>query len=437
MKIIMPRNVEFIIDRIYEYGFEAFIVGGCVRDKILGNEPNDYDITTSAKPNDILNIFKEFKIIDNGIKHGTVGIIIDNEVYEITTYRIEGEYENNRKPKEVEFTLDLIEDLKRRDFTINAMAYNYKCGLIDKFNGLEDLQNKLIKTVGNPDERFTEDALRIMRAVRFSCKLGFTIEEKTLNSIYKNSSLITNISIERINDEFTKTILSNYTSNLIIFIKSNILKYLNIYSDLKQADYSFLEKNINILEKAPRSLEERLILVEYLIINNKFVSINENIERIELYNLHMKNESIVNKLRYSNKIKNTCNKLIQFMIIDEGKLDKVKVKKILNEIGIENFIKILNLKKLYYDNCLHYSSEKDRNIKKNIIDKIIHIVNDINNNRECYTIKELNINGNDLKQLGYRGSDIGKILNFLLNKVQENPHINHKVELIKLLNKDI
>ena len=437
MKIIMPRSVEFIIDKIYEYGFEAFIVGGCVRDKILGNEPNDYDITTSAKPNDILNIFKEFKVIDNGIKHGTVGIIIDNEVYEITTYRIEGEYENNRKPKEVEFTLDLIEDLKRRDFTINAMAYNYKCGLIDKFNGLEDLQNKLIKTVGNADERFTEDALRIMRAIRFSCKLGFTIEEKTLNSIYKNSSLITNISIERINDEFTKTILSNYTSNLIILIKSNILKYLNIYSDLKQADYSFLEKNINILEKAPRNLEERLILVEYLIINNKFVSINENIERIELYNLNMNNESIVNKLRYSNKIKNTCNKLIQFMIIDEGKLDKVKVKKILNEIGIENFIKILNLKNLYYDNCLHYSSEKDINIKKNIIDKIIHIVNDINNNRECYTIKELNINGNDLKQLGYRGSDIGKILNFLLNKVQENPHINHKVELIKLLNKDI
>ena len=171
MKIIMPRSVEFIIDKIYEYGFEAFIVGGCVRDKILGNEPNDYDITTSAKPNDILNIFKEFKVIDNGIKHGTVGIIIDNEVYEITTYRIEGEYENNRKPKEVEFTLDLIEDLKRRDFTINAMAYNYKCGLIDKFNGLEDLQNKLIKTVGNADERFTEDALRIMRAIRFSCKL--------------------------------------------------------------------------------------------------------------------------------------------------------------------------------------------------------------------------------------------------------------------------
>ena len=194
MKISLPSKVKFIIDKIYDKGFEAFIVGGCVRDSILGIKPNDYDITTNAKPDEIINIFSDFKIIDNGIKHGTVGVIIENEVYEITTYRLEGEYENNRRPKSVEFTSDIVKDLKRRDFTINAIAYNDKLGIIDKFDGIGDIKRRIVKTVGNPDERFNEDGLRLVRAIRFSSKLNFKIEDKTLKSIYKNAGIIKNIS---------------------------------------------------------------------------------------------------------------------------------------------------------------------------------------------------------------------------------------------------
>lgn len=435
MRIIMPKKVEFIIEKIYEHGYEAFIVGGCVRDSILGNLPNDYDITTNAKPEEIIRIFSEYKIIDNGIKHGTVGIIIDDEVYEITTYRIESEYEDNRRPKNVEFTSNLVEDLKRRDFTINAMAYNYKIGLVDEFEGLKDLDNKIIRTVGNPDERFTEDGLRIMRAIRFSCKLGFEIEEETLKSIYKNADIIKKISIERITDEFTKTILSNYTDNIMILLKSKILQSLGIYCYLSEYDYNMIENNINILKECPSDLEERLIILEYLVINDKIKSINEDIDKIKFYMEHLQYQNIINKLRYSNKITNTCNELIKVMIIDEQNLDKIKIKKILNKIGIEYFIKSISLKKIYYNNYSNYNVKIELNEKNNILDNQISIVNEIQENSECYTIKGLDIDGNDLKKLGYKGVEIGKVLNLLLNKVQENPNINKKNELIRLLNK--
>lgn len=248
MEIFIPKEVSFLIDTIYENGYEAFMVGGCVRDSILNLTPNDYDITTSATPQEIMNIFKDYKIIDTGIKHGTVSIILNNNIYEITTYRIEGEYENNRRPKNVEFTSNIEEDLKRRDFTINAMAYNEQFGIVDKFNGLEDLQKRIIKTVGNPDERFEEDGLRMIRAIRFSSKLGFSIDENTLKSIYKNAYIIKNISIERINDEFTKTLVSDNPQNIILLYKTKILENLGIHCNLNGYYYKELEKDINILK---------------------------------------------------------------------------------------------------------------------------------------------------------------------------------------------
>ena len=234
MKIKLPKNVQFIIDQIYKSGYEAFIVGGCVRDSILGLNPNDYDVTTSAPPSEILNIFKNFKLIDNGIKHGTVGVIIDKEVYEITTYRLEGEYENNRRPKSVSFTSNLVEDLKRRDFTINAIAYNDKMGIIDKFDGMTDIKNKIVKTVGEPDKRFNEDGLRLIRAIRFSSKLNFKIESNTLHSIYKNANIIKNISRERITDEFSKILMGNNPQDIIILYKTGILKSIGVTSNISE-----------------------------------------------------------------------------------------------------------------------------------------------------------------------------------------------------------
>lgn len=433
MRINLPKTVEFIIDTIYENGYEAFIVGGCVRDFILGISPNDYDIATSANPEKILGIFKNFKTITNGIKHGTVGIIIDDNIYEITTYRIESEYEDNRRPKEVKFTKNIIEDLKRRDFTINAMAYNYKIGLIDEFGGIKDVNQNLIRTVGNPDERFNEDGLRIIRAIRFSSKLGFKIEANTLTSIYKNSKLIKNISKERITDEFNKIILSKYPEKINLLYKTKIFKYLNIYDDFNQNEYDYLSKNLPILTQCNNKIEDRLLLLEYLIANRGINNINKQYEQLKDYKMNIQPNNIVNKLKYSNKIIDYCNKLIEYMFIQEENMDKVEIKKILNKIGRKKFINILMLKKIYYKNMLDISDKAIYLDRCSLVDECINKINNVEKNKECYTIRGLEIDGNEIIKLGYSGSEIGIKLNYLLEKVIENPDLNNKKNLINMV----
>lgn len=206
MEMKIPKQVAFIIDRLEQHGYEAYAVGGCVRDALLGREPHDWDITTSAKPEQVKALFK--RTIDTGIQHGTVTIMEDHIGFEVTTYRIDGEYEDGRHPKEVQFTPDLKEDLRRRDFTINAMAYSPAKGLVDIFGGQEDLKEGIIRCVGSAEERFQEDALRIMRAVRFAAQLGFTIEEGTWKAIGKLVPNLKKVSAERIQVELTKLLMS-------------------------------------------------------------------------------------------------------------------------------------------------------------------------------------------------------------------------------------
>ena len=196
MKLWIPPKVSEILDILHSHGYEAYVVGGCVRDSILARTPDDWDITTSAKPEEVKKLFR--RTVDTGLQHGTVTVLLGNDGYEVTTYRLDGEYEDSRHPKEVTFTSSLEEDLKRRDFTINAMAYNQEEGLVDLFGGMRDLQGKVIRAVGEPKERFTEDALRIMRAVRFSAQLGFTIDEKTYKALAELSPNLVHISAERI-----------------------------------------------------------------------------------------------------------------------------------------------------------------------------------------------------------------------------------------------
>ena len=224
MKIQMPEDVKYILEKLNSAGYEAYAVGGCVRDSILGRIPDDWDITTSAKPEETKALFP--RTIDTGIQHGTVTVMCNRVGYEVTTYRIDGEYEDSRHPKEVIFTADLLEDLKRRDFTINAMAYNHlededngdrtykNVGLVDAFGGIEDIENKIIRCVGNPIHRFEEDALRMMRAVRFSAQLGYEIEEETKNAIGVLSGNLANISAERIQVELVKLLISNHPDYL-------------------------------------------------------------------------------------------------------------------------------------------------------------------------------------------------------------------------------
>ena len=216
MNIKMPKNVEMIIEKLILNGYEAYAVGGCIRDSIMGIEPKDWDICTSALPEETKSIFKDYRIIETGIKHGTVTILIEKQMYEVTTFRIDGIYQDNRHPESVTFVSAVKEDLARRDLTINALAYNNRSGIIDYFGGLQDLKNKKISCVGNADKRFNEDALRILRAIRFSAVYGFDIKEETDNSIHQNAYLIANISNERINAELNKILLSDKPSDILL-----------------------------------------------------------------------------------------------------------------------------------------------------------------------------------------------------------------------------
>lgn len=430
MYINLPKSVKFIIEKIKEHGEEAYIVGGCVRDSILGILPNDYDITTSAKPNKIIDIFKGYKIIENGIKHGTVGILIEDEVYEITTYRVEGEYEDNRRPKNVEFTSKIVDDLKRRDFTINAMAYNEEDKLIDYFDGVKDLHDKKIRTVGNPDERFIEDGLRIIRAIRFSSKLGFDIEKETFESIKRNSSILKNISRERVSDEIKKIILSENPQKLGLLYSLNIFKELEIYSHVENYE-DFCTKLI-ILKECNISLEQRLLMLEFLILENNTQRLNKPKEKIEFYNKNIRKNNIVSKLKYPNNVTKYINNMIDYMLIDNIDLDKIGIKKILNKIGIDNLKDILKLKEIYYKKVGDCEEIEELSIRKHSIDKYIEFVEEIAKNNECYKINDLDINGNDLRLMGYSGKSIGEQLNLLLEIVICNPEKNSKSELINL-----
>ena len=430
MYINLPKSVKFIIEKIKEHCEEAYIVGGCVRDSILGILPNDYDITTSAKPNKIIDIFKGYKIIENGIKHGTVGILIEDEVYEITTYRVEGEYEDNRRPKNVEFTSKLVDDLKRRDFTINAMAYNEEDKLIDYFDGVKDLHDKKIRTVGNPDERFIEDGLRIIRAIRFSSKLGFDIEKETFESIKRNSSILKNISRERVSDEIKKIILSENPQKLGLLYSLNIFKELEIYSHVE--NYEDFCTKLTILKECNISLEQRLLMIEFLILENNTKRLNKTKEKIEFYNKNIRKNNIVSKLKYPNNVTKYINNMIDYMLIDNIDLDKIGIKKILNKIGIDNLKDILKLKEIYYKKVGDCEEIEELSIRKHSIDKYTEFIEEIAKNNEFYKINDLDINGNDLRLMGYSGKSIGEQLNHLLEIVICNPEKNSKSELMNL-----
>lgn len=262
-KIDIPKSVKLIIDILEKNGYEAFAVGGCVRDTILDRKPQDWDITTSALPNQVKELF--YRTIDTGIQHGTVTVLIKGVGYEVTTYRIDGEYNDSRHPESVEFTADLIEDLKRRDFTINAMAYNPGIGLVDAFDGIGDIEKKEIRCVGNPRERFREDALRILRAVRFSAQLGFHIEEGTMEAIKELAGTLENISAERIHVELEKLIMSNHPDKLITAYEAGITKVVlpefDAMMECPQVSpyhmYNVGEHTIKVMENVPPTKEMR------------------------------------------------------------------------------------------------------------------------------------------------------------------------------------
>ncbi|WP_250278061.1 CCA tRNA nucleotidyltransferase [[Clostridium] colinum] len=400
----IPKQVIYIMEQLEKNGFESFIVGGCVRDYVLGFSPKDFDITTDAMPLDIKNIFEH--TIDTGIEHGTVTIVLDRQNFEVTTYRIDGEYKDNRRPENVVFTKKIDEDLSRRDFTMNAIAYNVKKGFVDPFGGREDIKNKIIKGVGDADKRFKEDALRMMRGVRFSAQLGFDIEEKTFLAIKKNNNLIENISIERTRDEFLKLIKSDYIEKLELLKQTNLYKY---FIPEIEPIFDNYKKNIFILKKLSKNLRLAFLLSH----------LDENTGENILKRLKMDNKTI-------KEIK-TILRYFNYNFVD----DRIETRKIMSVIEPDLFKNILEIKfcTSLIENDLIQCKKYD-----NIYDEIDETIR----KNHCFSLKTLAITGNDLKQIGITdGKKIGDSLKKALNIVLEEPNKNDKDFLLKYIGDNI
>lgn len=406
IKINMPENVEMILNKLSADGHEAVIVGGCVRDSIMGVVPHDWDIATSARPEEIIACFGDFRLMTAGLKHGTVTVIIDHEPYEITTYRIDGKYTDFRRPDSVHFTGNLSDDIERRDFTINAIAYDGE-KIIDLYCGLQDIENGIIRCVGNVDDRFQEDPLRIMRAIRFAARFGFEIEENTRYAMIRNAHLLDKIAIERKQSEFSKALCSNNVSVLKNY--ADILSY--VMPGLSDID------NFGIvidMVGACDNLEEKLaILIDSL--------------GITVYNKVV--EILSSNMKYPNKIvKSVCN------IMDGRRVmmavSPLYVKSMLFQYTVKDLIHILNYKQAKIKS---YHMDKNGNNFLSAIEEIKELVIRISdkNSGECYNFKGLAVNGKDLKELGVDDLEIKNCLTNLLNLVTTKQISNSKESLIQ------
>ena len=443
--IKLPETTAYIIERIEKNGFEAFAVGGCIRDSLLGRVPNDWDITTSAKPEDIMNIFEN--TVETGIEHGTVTVVIDKEPYEVTTYRIDGDYTDGRHPDSVEFTENIEEDLSRRDFTINAMAYNNSTGLVDVFGGREDLENRVIRCVGNPKKRFEEDALRMMRGIRFSAQLGFSIEKDTFKAIEEMADSISAVSIERINVEFTKTLMSD-AKKIMIYHETGILK--NVLPELYTIEKENLRKDFSIEKSIKMGIDCADLCKKDLAcrLAGFFVYINEAIG-IE------NTKKILKKMRYDNKtISKTCE-LLKYSMRNISN-NKEDLKYLLMKLdSVELLEDLIDLKAAEVDTYLETQKKifEDESTKNDELDKVglevleaftvesLIVLNNVENtlkeivdNKECFRVKDLDINGKDLIAAGVKpGKEIGEMLNKILKEVIKNPDINKKEKLLEII----
>ncbi|MCI5726995.1 MAG: CCA tRNA nucleotidyltransferase [Clostridium sp.] len=435
----LPEDVKYIINVLNKNNFEAYVVGGCVRDSILNRSINDWDITTNAKPDEVVKLFD--KTIKTGIQHGTVTVVLNNENYEVTTYRLDGNYVDGRHPEEIHFVSNLKEDLARRDFTINALAYNEENGLQDYYRGVEDLQNKIIRAVGDPLKRFDEDALRMLRAIRFSSQLDFEIEESTFNAIKELSYSINRISIERIREEFNKIIISN-PYGIYKLIDTNLLKEflpeLLLCHKVKQQNphhiYDVLEHIIKSASIIESRLDLRLTMILHDICKPQCKTVDE--KGIGHFYGHPQRSSkkafeILKRMKYDNE---TIKRVTTLVLYHDRDMPSFKsIRKVLSEIGVDLFNDLLKVKEAdaLAQNPLMYQEKHER--LELIKEKLKKIIEDNN----CFSIKDLDINGRDVIALGAQGKDVGRVLNSLLSKVIEKPELNCSEKLIKLAKKMI
>lgn len=423
MTMDMPKNVDIAINLLQSAGFEAYAVGGCVRDSLLGKTPNDWDITTSAKPEDMKSVFADFHCIDTGIKHGTVTVVIDGEPLEITTFRLDGEYEDNRHPKSVTFTSDLGADLGRRDFTVNAMAYSKMTGTVDLFGGQNDLKNGIIRCVGDPDRRFNEDALRILRALRFASALDFEIEEKTAQSLLKNRALLGNISEERIAKELlklvcgkgAKRILTDFAPVLFEILPELQPMYKNSHDNPHHC-YDIYEHTLIAVESIDPEPTLRFAMLLHDCGKPAVKKFDEN--GVAHFYGHQRisaeiSAQILARLKVSNKFRDE----ILFLVSNHDRWELYenteKMPRYLSKFGLDG---VLNLLKVMRADVLAQSPEYRYRLDQ--IADAEEIAKNLAAQKPCLSLSELQINGRTLMDVGIpQGRKLGAVLAQLLDEV--------------------
>ena len=436
MKMDIPEKAAMVIKELMNQGFEAYAVGGCVRDSILGRQPEDWDITTSARPEQVKQIFP--RTVDTGIEHGTVTVLMDKESFEVTTYRVDGEYEDHRHPKAVTFTASLEEDLKRRDFTINAMAYNPETGLVDIFHGIEDLEQGVIRCVGDPEARFDEDALRILRAIRFSAQLGFRIDEATQQAMSGKAADLKEVSAERIRVELVKLLISKHPEYIRAACRLGITRVI-----LPEYD-----RIVGVAQHTPNHIYD---VEEHTLLALKNIEPDSVLRLTMLF--HDFGKPIVKKTdggrdifyKHPEVSAEMCRKILKRLKFDNHTWEKVyrlvkwhglkylpndvSVRRALNRVGsdiFEDFIKVQRADISAKNPAVVPKKMKQLAEKEAIYRKIIR-------RGDCFNVKMLAVNGRDLIQAGIpQGPALGAVLERLVERVIDEPELNEREKLLEL-----
>ena len=432
--ITLNDDLKFILNRFASSGYEAFLVGGCVRDALMGLTPHDYDITTNARPDQVHSLFNDCRIIDTGIKHGTVTLLLNGEPYEITTYRRETEYDDHRHPNSVTYSDSLYEDLVRRDFTINAFAYNPEKGLIDYFNGIDDLDNKVLRCVGAPEERFDEDALRILRALRFASRFHLAIESRTEAALFSRKDLLKYISVERITSEFNEIICSEDAAEYLDKYREIIAVFLpeiEIMFDYDQHskyhNYDLWHHTLKVLEEVPPQLTLRWAAFLHDIGKPEVRSVGKDGHWHYINHRSASatiTENILKRLHFDNK---NIKRIVSLVRYHDNKISQdIDIKMLLSKTDLDFFRELIILQRA--DNLAHYSEYvHDPSYYSQITKKAEEF------STSALHINDLRVNGDDLIQVGITGPAIGKCLERALKMVLDGKLENSKEELLKYI----
>ncbi|MBQ3558659.1 MAG: CCA tRNA nucleotidyltransferase [Agathobacter sp.] len=441
MRVELPVDVKNIIETLEANGYEAFAVGGCVRDTLLLRVPGDWDITTSAKPEEVKALFSH--TIDTGIQHGTVTVMKNHVGYEVTTYRIDGEYEDARHPKEVIFTANLVEDLKRRDFTINAMAYNDRVGIVDEFQGIQDLEDKVVRCVGNPRERFSEDALRMLRAIRFAAQLGFRIDEETKAAIKELAPTLAKVSKERIAVELVKILVSDHPEEIRTAYELGLTRVFMPEFDVAMETiqhnhhhkYTVGEHSIVAMQHVRPEKMIRLIMLLHDLA--KPVVLTTDDKGYDHFVGHTQAganmaKGILRRLKFDNATIDFVYRMVKHHD-DRPPMDNMAlVRRRISEIGLENMPMMIEIKRADILAQSDYNFES----KMGYVDDLERAYQEVIEKNYCVDKKDLSVNGRDLIAMGMKpGEEIGVVLDLLFDIVINDPRLNEREKLLERANK--